>query len=250
MPAMVRVGQTVDFDTLVLDSPPNRNALSLQLLDELREQALASASGPSRGLVLTHTGTTFCSGVDLRELRTVGAADSAHSRSLGDLLAALWKYPKPLVTVVAGAVRGGGMGLLACSDMVIATPHSTFAYPEVRVGVAPALVMAVTVPAYPSKSVWGSILTGGVFDAERARELGLITMVDDHPVDDIVRRITADLGVAAASAQCTAKRLFRAAQGVDIDRLIADAVAESSAQFRTADADERVTAFADRRPLR
>jgi enoyl-CoA hydratase/carnithine racemase len=245
---MVHLGQSAGFETLVLDSPLNRNAPSLQLLDELRERVLASASGPSRGLVLTHTGTAFCSGVDLRERRALGASDSAHSRLLGDLLTVLWKYPKPLVTVVAGAVRGGGMGLLACSDMVIATRHSTFAYPEVRVGVAPALVMAVTLSARPAHSILGSILTGAVFDAERAQALGLITTVDDHPVDDIVRRITTDLGAAALPAQRTAKLLFRAAQGVDIDRVIADAVVESSAQFRTTEAEERMTAFAERRP--
>ncbi|MEO7126609.1 MAG: enoyl-CoA hydratase-related protein [Nakamurella sp.] len=248
MPALVHADQVGGFNMLVLDSPANRNALSLQLLNELTEQVSPSGTGPGRGLVLTHTGTTFCSGVDLRERRSLGDADTSHSRLLGELLVKLWKYPKPIVTVVSGAVRGGGMGLLACSDIVIAAPDSTFAYSETRVGVAPALVMAVTLPAVVGRPMLAPLLTGAVFDAHKARELGLVTAIDDQPVRGIVRKIVTELSAGAPEAQAAVKRLLRATQNVDIDRLITAMIAESAAQFRSAEAHEGMAAFAERRP--
>jgi len=149
---LVRHERRRGVDVLTLDSPSNRNALSLRLMDELLAHVERSAADDARGIVLEHTGDVFCAGIDLRERRERSDDPAAHSRSFARLLLALWEYPKPLVCRVGGAARGGGMGLVACSDVVVAEPAATFAYSEVRVGVAPALVAALGITPLPGEA--------------------------------------------------------------------------------------------------
>jgi len=244
MTGVIRSERIGNFDVLVLDSPSNRNALSLRLLHELSEGIAASQVRSSRGLVITHSGTALCSGIDLRERRALGKAGDSHSRLLGELFMTLWNYPKPVVAAVAGAVRGGGMGLLSCSDSVIASPDSTFAYSETRVGLAPALVMAVTLPAVPSRGILPWLLSGETFTAQEALTLGLITVLDDAPRTEGIEKVVAELTAAAPQAQRTVKRLFRAEQDIDMAATIAEMTAESAALFTSAEAHEGMASFA------
>ena len=235
------------FDRLLIDSPANRNAMSIRLLEEFFELVVASATGTGRGLVITHSGPAFCSGVDLRERRALGKGDDSHSRLLGRLLTELWNYPKPVVTSVRGAVRGGGMGLLSCSDIVIASPDATFAYSETRVGVAPALVMAVTLPAMSSRRLLPWLLSGGVFTADEALALGLVTSVDATPGTGAWEACLSELSAAAPLAQMTVKRLSRRLQHVDMAASITEMTAESAALFDSSEAEEGMASFAERR---
>lgn len=247
MTQMVRHEKRGAFDCLVLDSPANRNAMSIQLLDELVQGIAESASGPSRGLVLAHAGAVFCSGVDLRERRALGEPDDSHSQLLGQLLKQLWRYPKPVVTTVNGAVRGGGMGVLACSDFVLASAASTFAYSEAKVGVAPALVMAVTLPSVPLRPLLPWLLTGEVFDAGTAMSLGLVTTVVSAPEIASEAETLNALSGGAPEAQLAIKRLARSQQGVDIALAMSQMTTESAALFRSQEAREGMAAFAERR---
>ncbi|MEO8906760.1 MAG: enoyl-CoA hydratase-related protein [Microbacteriaceae bacterium] len=250
MTAVLRSEASGDFDVLVLDSHANRNALSLQLLGELTKGIVVSAGRPSRGLVITHTGTTFCSGVDLRERQALGKTDDAHSRLLGELFVALWNYPKPVVIALDGAVRGGGMGLLACGDVVVASADSTFAYSEARVGVAPALVMAVTLVTVTHRGILPWLLSGAVFTSDEALALGLVTGLDGAPRTAGIQTAVAGLTAASPLAQLSTKRLFRAAHNVDLSASIGAMTAESAAQFASVDAEEGLAAFAQKRPPR
>src|SRR5690606_10417350 len=113
---LVRHHRVHDLDVLTLASPANRNALSVALLAELLDRVAASAERDARGLVLDHIGPAFCSGVDIKERMALGPADQTHSALLGKLLRRLWAYPGPVLCRVDGAVRGGGMGLVAAAD--------------------------------------------------------------------------------------------------------------------------------------
>lgn len=248
MTELVRTAPVGAFDSLILDVPSSRNALSLQLMRELVSGIAASASGPGRGLLLTHTGTSFCSGVDLRERREHGRDDDSHSRLLAQLFLTLWDYPKPVVIAVDGAVRGGGMGLLACGDIVIASPGSTFAYSETKVGVAPALVMALTLPGIPVRRLLPWLLSGEAFTSTDALELGLVTSVEASPGVAAAENVIPKLTAAAPLAQVTTKRLSRALRAVDMPTAIADMTAESAALFTGEEAREGMQAFAERRP--
>jgi enoyl-CoA hydratase/carnithine racemase len=216
------------FAVVTLASERNRNALSLQMLEELLAH-VAAADG--RGLVLDHEGPVFCAGVDLRERRTTGG----HSELLAQLLRALREYPNPFLCRVDGPVRGGGMGLIACADIVVASERASFAYSEVKVGVAPALVLAVT--KVPTAPLLPWLLTGEPFDAETALRLGLVTRVGASLEPEL-----SAIQAAGPAAVTTVKALVRDGVGLDqAERLSAEL-------FASPEARERMAAFAARRP--
>ncbi|HEX5496250.1 MAG TPA: enoyl-CoA hydratase-related protein [Mycobacteriales bacterium] len=237
------------MDVLVLDSPRNRNALSVRLLTELVEQVRRSAVAGARALVLDHTGPVFCAGVDLKERRAAGPGTSTHSTLLAALLRALWDYPGPVLCRVDGPVRGGGMGLLACADVVVAAERADFAYSEVRVGVAPALVAAVTLPKVPLAPLLPWLLTGEAFDATTAHRLGLVSRVArvaDGPVS-LEPEVSGVLRGGPDAAR-TVKRLARRLAGAELGRTLAEMEDLSAALFAGPEAAEGMAAFAEGRP--
>lgn len=248
MSGPVNRGTRLGFDTVELNAPGHRNALSLDMLAQLLDAVRASAAGTSRGLVLTHAGTAFCAGVDLKERSGLARSDSAHSDLLSLLLRELWAYQKPVVAMVDGATRGGGMGLLACADIVLAVEGSTFAYAEARVGVAPALVMAVTLSSTDSRSLLPHLLGAGPFDARTAQRLGLVSEVlpsrDVGALDDTLNALRS----GAPGALITIKRLAREWSAPQVDRLIREMTTLSAQLFATQEAAEGMAAFAQRRP--
>jgi methylglutaconyl-CoA hydratase len=243
---LLREQRSAGADVLVLDSPHNRNALSIALLEALRDGVRRSAAGDGRGLVIDHEGPVFCAGVDLRERRELGSEGPSHSSLLSELIRELWAYPKPVVCRVDGAVRGGGMGLVACSDIVVASEQSTFAYSEVRVGVAPALVMAVALGKVPAGALLPWLLTGEPFDAATARHVGLVTRVAGEGVSvepelDAIRR-------GGPRAIRTVKELGRRLSRADVDAAVREVEELSSALFADDEAQEGMAAFQERRP--
>lgn len=242
MTGLVRRGPRRGFDSLLLDSQANRNALSLELLEELVSAVRESAASGSRGLLIEHAGPSFCSGVDLKQRGAMDRSDSSHSRLLAELLRELWVYPKPAVAVVDGAVRGGGLGLLACMDVVVASRSSTFAYSESRVGVAPALVMAVTLPATQGRALMPYLLSGAAFDAAVAAGLGLVHLLE-APVDSVLESLVQ----GAPIAQATIKRLGRQWAEPGMEALLAEMTSLSGDLFAGEEAREGMAAFAERR---
>jgi enoyl-CoA hydratase len=109
--ALVRSASADRVVTVTLDSPANRNALSRRLVAALRDElAAATAAAGAHAVVLTHTGTTFCSGAALDEMRSGSPADG--TRDLLALFRQLLTLPVPVVARVDGAARAGGIGVL------------------------------------------------------------------------------------------------------------------------------------------
>ena len=247
MTSPVRIGHRVSFDTVTLDSPHNRNALSIELLTALHDAVRASAQSSTRGLLITHRGPSLCSGVDLKERRSLPRTDATHSTLLAELLRELWAFPKPVIVVVDGAVRGGGLGLLGCADVVIATERSTFAYSEARVGIAPALVMAVTLPTSSTRRLLPHLLDAAPFDARAACSLGLVSRVrptvEETEIDEVLDQIRR----GAPAALGTIKRLARSWSHPDMDGLIEEMTAVSAELFAGEEAAEGMAAFSERR---
>ena len=130
--------------TITLDSPENRNALSSALVGAVTEHLVtASADESVRAVVLTHTGSTFCAGADLKEQSAEGGPAAGTRRMLA-LLRELIGLSKPVIVSLDGHVRAGGIGLVGASDIAIAGPASTFAFTEVRLGLAPAIISLTT----------------------------------------------------------------------------------------------------------
>ena len=122
--------------TITLDSQSNRNALSRQLLAELHDGIDLAEAGNARAIVLRHEGPAFCAGADLKE-RSAAPADS---RPFVNALERLMDTERPTIAAVDGAVRAGGIGLMAACDLVVVHESTTFALTEVRIGVAAAII--------------------------------------------------------------------------------------------------------------
>ena len=122
-----------------------------------------------RVVVLTGTGSVFCSGADLKERRTAEPAPaSGRPSGVVPILTAMWHAPKPIVGRINGAARAGGLGLVAACDIAVAPETATFALSEVRIGVVPATIAVVLVPKIGQSRAMELCLTGDVFDGRAA----------------------------------------------------------------------------------
>ena len=167
--------------TITLDSPANRNALSRELVAQLRDALAAAAAagtdGTAHAVLLTHTGTTFCSGAALDEMRDGDPADG--TRAMLALFRQLLTLPVPVVARVDGAARAGGLGVLGACDVVLASDRSTFAFTEVRLGLAPAVISLPLRPLLTGRAAARYFLTGETFGAAVAAQIGLVTAAGD-----------------------------------------------------------------------
>ncbi|WP_329328284.1 enoyl-CoA hydratase family protein [Streptomyces luteogriseus] len=226
-------------ETLSLDSPHNRNALSAALVGELAD-ALTDAGKDSgvRAIVLTHTGNTFSAGADLK--------DPPPPEALVALLRQIIELPKPVIARVTGHVRAGGLGLLAACDIAAAATDATFAFTEVRIGVAPAVISLPLLPRTNPRALARHYLTGERFDAAEAVATGLLTACDSD-VDRVLAPILDGLRRSAPDALAETKRLLTARVLEAFDRDAADLTALSARLFSSPQAREGMTAFLERR---
>jgi enoyl-CoA hydratase len=234
--------------SITLDSPHNRNALSSQLVTELTER-LRAADGDAgaRAVVLTHTGTTFCSGADLSEARD--ASMSGTAARLLTLIRAIIDLAKPVIARIDGNARAGGVGLIGACDIVVAGPGCSFALTEVRLGLAPAVVSVALLPRIDARAAARYYLTGEPFDSAEALRIGLVT-VAAADVDAAVAAVGAQLLLGSPQGLVESKRLTTAPVRAAIDR-DGDRMVELSARlFASEEAHEGMVAFLERRPPR
>jgi len=129
---------------VVLDRPQVRNAFNAQMLRELSQALAELAAGDARLLLLEGEGNVFCAGADLAYMQEQAAAEPGrnleNARELGRMFRGLAGFPAPVVSFVRGAAIGGGLGLAACSDFVLAEPNAVFASSEVQLGLLPAVI--------------------------------------------------------------------------------------------------------------
>ncbi|GAC1588898.1 MAG: enoyl-CoA hydratase family protein [Acidimicrobiales bacterium] len=233
--------------TVTLDSPQNRNALSRQLVGELAGY-LESARDDHRvrAITLTATGTVFCSGADLTEAADGGGAGGP---KFAGILETLWDFPKPVVVKLNGHVRAGGLGLVAGADIVVAPSDATFAFAEVRIGVAPAMIAVLCMRRMTPRAVGRYLLTGERFDADAAVEAGLVTQaVGRDQLDAAVETVLADLRCTEPKAVAETKALLRQLPGMSVAEGLAHAEAVSARLFSSPEAAEGMAAFAQKRP--
>lgn len=230
--------------TLTLDSPPNRNALSAQLMSELAAGLSAAvAADDVRVVVLTHTGRVFCSGADLKATAAATGSGDMPVASLPTLLEALAASPKPVVARVGGPARAGGIGLLAACDLAVAGRSATFAFTEVRLGVVPAVISVPVLPLLTARAATELFLTGEVFGADRALAAGLLTaVVDDEDLDAEVARYADMLALGAPRALAATKALLR-----NPSTDYAELATLSATHFAGPEGREGVAAFAEKR---
>lgn len=210
-PSLVRTDIERGVATITLDSQHNRNALSRQLLAELHAGIDAAEAGAARAIVLRHDGPAFCAGADLKE-RSDQPADSTPFVSV---LERLMDTGRPTIAAVDGAVRAGGIGLMAACDLVVVNTATTFALTEVRIGVAAAIISVPILRRVPAGKIASAMLTGEVFDAAEARSIGLVT----HVTDDVSAEVSVLVdGIRAGGPRAVGETKMLLGQVPQMDR--------------------------------
>ncbi|MGW1889987.1 enoyl-CoA hydratase family protein [Streptomyces sp. NPDC002004] len=225
--------------TLALAATERRNALSAALVGELADALTACGKDRDvRAVVLTHTGGTFSAGADLRE--------PPDPEAFVALLRQIVELPKPVVARVAGHARAGGLGLLGACDIAAAGAAASFAFTEVRIGVAPAVISLPLLPRLDPRAAGRYYLTGERFDAAEAARIGLVTTAADD-VDTALEPVLDGLRKSSPQALAETKALVTAKVLDTFDRDAQALTALSARLFASADAREGVTAFLERR---
>jgi enoyl-CoA hydratase/methylglutaconyl-CoA hydratase len=233
--------------TITLDSQHNRNALSQQLVTELFEGLQRADEDHDATVVLIrHAGKVFCSGADLSEATTVGMEEGAKRIvALQRLIATL---DKPVVTRISGAVRAGGIGIVAASDVAISADDATYALTEVKLGLAAAIISLTVHARMTPRAAALTTLGGEVFTGAQAAEYGLVTRaVPADALDDEVTALCAQLATGAPQGLRESKRILNADLVRRIDALGDDMAALSARLFASDEARSAITAFLNRR---
>jgi methylglutaconyl-CoA hydratase len=234
--------------TITLNAPERRNALTAALLGQLRSALdQAEAADPVRTVVLSHTGTVFCSGMDLTTVAEVPAAEQPIN-AFPALLQRIWDYPKPVIARVDGKARAGGIGLIAACDIAIGTGNADFAFTEVRLGLVPAVISVPVLPRLLPRPVLELCLTGETFDADRAAEIGLLSRVVADPDAELARLTRLLAGCEPKALAATKAMLRRDRSGLSMAADLAAMSALSAEHFASAEAAEGIAAFRQKRP--
>lgn len=251
--ALVEVGEPEGgVVVLRLNRPERKNALSGELVRELLTAVRAIEAEPeARVLVLAGAGGTFCSGGDLAGgLGGTGGAVAAHQQRgvFAELLSVLMRSPLPVVAAVEGAAMGGGLGLMAACDLVVAGRSSKLGAPEIKLGLFPWIILAVLQRNVGRKALAELIYTGERISAERGVEIGLVNrVVDDGAAEAAALRLARTIASRAPVSLALGKATFQAVADQSLDDALRYLNGQLSLNLLTEDAMEGVAAFLQRR---
>lgn len=207
-------------------------------------------SGAARVAIVTGEGKAFCSGMDLDALRAISTQSPEQNRGDSErmmaLFARLYRFPKPLIAAVNGPALAGGCGIATLCDFTLAAPQATFGYTEVRIGFIPAIVAVFLIRQVGEKRARDLLLSGRIFDAAEARQMGLVSEVVEKPLERAYELATTLLALSPTSLVHTKRLLVKFAEP-EIDRELELAIAESARLRSTADFREGLAAFLEKR---
>ncbi len=238
----LRIEREDDVLRITLARPETRNAFDPGLIAELSEAFVDV--GTSRAVVLAGEGRSFCAGADVEWMRASAdldlQANVADANAMRRMFEAIDRCPAPVVTLVQGHALGGGVGLVACSDIVVAQPGAVFAFSEVKLGIIPAVISPFALRRIGEGAARRYFVTGERFDAATALTMGLVHEVADD-LDGALDRILGELRTAGPRAARHAKRLV-------LERPDGPETARRIAERRTSEeGQEGLRAFLERR---
>lgn len=237
--------------TITLNRPDAKNRLDIAAMQLMVKHLRAAADDDAvRVVIITGSGSTFCSGADLAG--AVAAAEGGFAqggtRALADLLTAMLDHPKPLIARVQGHVAGGGNGLVAACDIAVASADARFAFSEVRVGVAPAIISVVCLQVMQRRDAQELLLTGERVHADRVLAAGLVTAVaEPDGLDAAVQAYVDALLLGGPEALRNTKALLRRVPAMERAEAFAWTSEMSAGLFTSAEAREGMTAFLEKR---
>jgi methylglutaconyl-CoA hydratase len=254
---MQKVLAQVDQDgnaTIALNRPDVHNALDPEMGEMLIEAFRRIDADPKvRAVVLLGQGPNFCAGVDVRHMRKSASFSKEQNRKSARQLAlvyhALYSLGKPTIACVRGAVRGGGVGLVAACDIAIGARDATFRLPEVRLGIVPAVISPYLIAAIGKRYAHRYFLSGEEFDGAEAYRIGLLhDIVEPEELTAAVGRMLADLYCGGPQAIARTKRLIQRVSPLAISENVVEETAREIAEVRgTKEAQEGLASFLEKR---
>lgn len=238
--------------TITLHRPERRNAMTPEMQMELIDALEETGSSSARVLVLTGSNDAFCSGLDIAVLREMHGKSPQEYRAdaerIARLFLAVYELSIPTIAAVHGPAIAGGAGLAILCDFTLATFEARFGFTEVRIGFVPALVSAFLALQLCGKHVRNLLLTGRIIDADEAHRIGLVNEAVPH--EELAQRVQslADTLLANSPQSIAAtKRLLLAQNKAWLDAAIKAALETNTQSRETADFQEGVAAFLEKR---
>jgi len=240
---------------VALNRPEVRNAFNEDVIADLTAWAASVAASDARVAILSGAGKAFCAGADLSWMSKMAGysqEENEHdARQMAAMFNALDTLPIPLIGRIHGAALGGGTGLAAVCDIVVAAKDAVFGFTEAKLGILPAVISPFAVRKIGVSSARELFLTAARFSAARAKDIGLVhTVTPEVSLDAAVDGYVNELLTSAPGAIAGAKRLIATVAGrAPID--VAEVTAQTIAQRRVSDeGQEGMRAFLEKRPAR
>ena len=242
--------------TVTLRRPEVHNAFNAQIIEELLAAFTELAADEQlHGVILTGDGPSFSAGADLSMMKSATSFTQEQNLNdalrLSDLLSAINTLPCPVVGRINGTAMGGGIGLVSVCDIAIAAESARFAFSEVKLGIAPAVISPFVIRKIGESNARVLFVTGERFSATRAREVGLIhSVVPLEHLDDAIQKAVHELLTSAPQAIRTCKTLATTVGQMDYDTA-RDYTAATIAQLRVSDeGQEGLRSFLEKRKPR
>jgi len=252
----IEVKKEKNVATIFLNRPDVHNAMNEKLMSELtlcfKE---LSKDEKIRVIVLTGKGKSFCAGADLNWMKSMAKYSTKENIKDSEILLNLYDEiyfcPKPVIACVNGHAFGGGIGVFAACDIVIAIPDCKFAFSEVKLGIIPAVISSYIVRRIGLYNMRRLFLTGERFDSNYAKEIGLVDfVVSEKDFDEIVQKYIDILLSSGPNAIVEVKKIVDAYEKMDIDKYKKHTV-EKISELRVSDeGQEGINAFLEKRKSR
>jgi methylglutaconyl-CoA hydratase len=248
----IQVAYDSGIATVTLNRPDKRNAISFELIDDLRHALKEVEQSNALVLIMTGAGKAFCSGMDLENLEAlIGRSPEENlkdSETMVRLFRSLYEFPKVTIAAVNGPAIAGGTGLALLCDFTLAVPEAKFGYTEVRIGFVPAIVSTFLLRQVGEKQARDLLLTGRIIGAEEAARMGLVNeVVAPESLMTRARDLAALLIENSPASLRATKKLLNDHSRAEIDAQIDAAVRENAAIRTTADFREGIASFLEKR---
>jgi isohexenylglutaconyl-CoA hydratase len=246
---------------ITLNRPDARNAMTEAMVDELMDVFSAIADTTEiRAVVLRGAEGDFCAGGDIKSMSRTGLASGgsdddrlfALNRKFGHMITQINAAPQVVITLLEGAVLGGGFGLACISDVAIADSNAQFGMPETTLGIPPAQIAPFVVARIGLTQARRLILTAARFDGEEARALGVVhfTTTSSEEMESVAEQQLQQVMRCAPTANRVTKDLILSVGRVEHEKLLDTAAREFAAAVQGEEGREGMRAFIEKRPAR
>jgi methylglutaconyl-CoA hydratase len=247
----------VDADgnaSVMLNRPEVHNAFDPLMTRMLTASLEKLDADPKvRAVVLLGAGKSFCAGADINHMKASAKFSRAQNfkaaQESARLFHTIYHLSKPTIACIHGAVRGGGVGLVAACDIAIAARTATFRLSEVKIGIIPSMISPYVIAAIGERQSRRYFISGEEFDAAEAWRIGLIhDMAEEESLKDTVGAMLSQLYSSGPKAMAAAKKLIGLSAHANIDKNILDATSRRIADIRaTPEGQEGLSAFLEKR---